>query len=757
MRQIVESKSAISPEVGSFYKNFIFKNTTSQDIEDWSNILSAEVGRLNHIYIVIDAFDECSKVTQAGLLQELRKIVKSPRVKLLVTARPMEQVEIDPARTKTLEIYANQGDMRLYLEAEIDREERLSQIIRPDQTLRGQIVDAIISKANGMFLTAKLHLSSIASKHSLFEVRNSLDTLAEDLDGVYDEAMFSIQQQDKDDVQLAENVLVWVACAKMPLRTIELREALAVKPDKGSLDLAATPDATSMVNICAGLVTIDERNDVIRLLHSTTQDYFDRYLSTRFPRAQSYLASTCLNYLLMVGSQLRSLPNPARDANFPFFLYATACWSTHLRNAETSGSLDKSLAEKVARLLTNFPSLLIDWHGRSREDWRLLAREPDAPIPLHFAITQDLPSLARTLIQNKTNIDSLDSHGRSALQLAVRQGNQSILLALLQADSLVLRADSFGRTVLYDAICQGSTAVVQLLLGDAMDSGTKSALWHLTAKNAMKDENLRAIKVLVDLISPDITIERLFNEFLSALVARNQPGQWGPGGALQHLSHSANVCRADTTVFAPHLFAWETESSDTGVLFARVADSLVIFSSRLIENLDKSAMLELAEASVLVLPENSNHPAPVGLAFSSGCEPRTGRKLEPTSLIDVGRLLETDPLSTMLKGQQRRFSLLHRLSDYPDEIWRTSFSHSGTKLAIAGRKGGIVIYETETYTLTQRLDQAPHERRLLSGAVIGFAWSPDDCKILAMYSAGVACVWDLEVSLTSRILSQKIC
>lgn len=148
--------------------------------------------------------------------------------------------------------------MRLYLENQTRREERLSRLTQPGPTLRERIVDTIVSKANGMFLAAELHLASLASKHSLSRVRKALDTIPVDLEGVYNETMFRIGQQNKDDVELAKNVLAWISYAQEPLSIMELLHALAMDPDEVTLDPEAMPDAATLVDICAGLVTIDD-------------------------------------------------------------------------------------------------------------------------------------------------------------------------------------------------------------------------------------------------------------------------------------------------------------------------------------------------------------------------------------------------------------------------------------------------------------------------------------------------------------------
>lgn len=761
VRQILERKSTISRRISNLYDNFI-KTQKSPSIDGWTSCLLDEISSSDHIYLVIDAFDECSEANRArsGLLCELRKVIKDPRVRLLITARPMTQAEIDPDRTQTLEIHAKPEDIRLYLENQVDQEERLSRIIRPDPDLRQRIIGTIVSKANGMFLAAELHLASLASKHSLSKVRKSLDTIPEHLDGVYDEAMLRIEQQTKDDAELAVSVLAWISCAQRPLRIIELLQALAVDLDEDMLDPEAMPDVTTLVDICAGLITIDESSDVIRLVHLTTQDYFLRSRATHFPLAHRNITGSCLAYLSIREFQSGCSPSEnlfsIRLNRNPFLAYAATYWATHLRDTEADGSVDDCLREKTLDLLTNTPLFRNMYQTEYMQRKGLfISRGPNASVPLHFAISHDLTWIAHELIQRVPDINGLDPHGRSALEIAVHRRNQTIVLGLLQAGTIVGRTNFLGRTVLYNAAWDQPNTTVQMVFQEVRDSEIKSALWNTAVKDAVKDRNLRAIKALMRLADANIEVRRLFHEVLSALVARDLQQQWSLAEIVKCMPESTHIYRVDTTAFGPLLFGWETKSH---ALFARVTDTHVIFSMKLAESFNKALIDEIAESSVLVLPEDGNTSGCVGLALQTvnlDCESCTGEDMiVRRNVVNYHRLLETGPLSSMLKKQCQPFTLLHRLREYPDEIWRVAFSHDGEKLAITGRKGGILIYNTNNYDSPQSLrepsdniDRGP----IPDYGINNITWSPDDLKILATYQNYGARVWDVQVSFTISV------
>jgi hypothetical protein len=109
--------------------------------------------------------------------------------------------------------------------------------------------------------------------------------------------MERINGQIKEREELAEQVLSWITCAKSPLATTELQHALGVEVGEPKLDADNFSQIEDIVSVCTGLVTIDEESGIIRLVHYTTQEYFERTQSQWFPDAQTNMNITCVTYL----------------------------------------------------------------------------------------------------------------------------------------------------------------------------------------------------------------------------------------------------------------------------------------------------------------------------------------------------------------------------------------------------------------------------------------------------------------------------
>jgi hypothetical protein len=70
-----------------------------------------------------------------------------------------------------------------------------------------------------------------------------------------------------------------------------------VEPGEAELDPDNLPHVEDLLSVCAGLVVVDWESAVIRLVHYTTQEYFERIKDTWDPGAPLHITSICLTYL----------------------------------------------------------------------------------------------------------------------------------------------------------------------------------------------------------------------------------------------------------------------------------------------------------------------------------------------------------------------------------------------------------------------------------------------------------------------------
>ncbi|KAJ7618957.1 hypothetical protein B0H17DRAFT_883367, partial [Mycena rosella] len=69
-----------------------------------------------------------------------------------------------------------------------------------------------------------------------------------------------------------------------PLRPAELGEVLAVESGTTTLYPDNLIDIDTILSVCAGLVIVDQGDDLVRFIHCTTQDYLEEIQADAFPR-----------------------------------------------------------------------------------------------------------------------------------------------------------------------------------------------------------------------------------------------------------------------------------------------------------------------------------------------------------------------------------------------------------------------------------------------------------------------------------------
>lgn len=196
---------------------------------------------------------------------------------------------------------------------------------------------------------AEIYLTSLEDKATPRAVRSALGQFERQvpgstevqrrrvLDKAYQQAMERITGQKAGFRTLALKVLCWITCAARPLAPLELQHALAVEAGDSELDEDNMPRIDRIVSVCAGLVTVDEESQVIRLVHYTSQEFFQVGWRVWFPTAHDDMATVCITYLSFkhfeTGLCLSYEEYKERLRIYQLYLYAVFYVGQHLHKA----------------------------------------------------------------------------------------------------------------------------------------------------------------------------------------------------------------------------------------------------------------------------------------------------------------------------------------------------------------------------------------------------------------------------------------
>ena len=314
--------------------------------------------------------------------------------------------------------------------------------------------------------------------------------------------MDRIEGQTKNSRELAKQVLSWITCARRPLTTLELRYALAVEVDESELDEENLPEIENMISVCAGLVTLDEESDIIRLVHHTTQEYFERTWTSWFPNVQKDIAITCVTYLSFdafeAGFCQTDEDFEARLQLNPLYDYAARNWGYHAHAASTDVvQLIPGFLTNVAKMAGSSQAMMAFkyYKGDSGYSQRVPRQITGAHLAAYFGLTE----MMSTLIKKGYQLDCKDTNGRTPLSWATENGREAMVELLLERGADLESKDAeYGQTPLSWAAENGHEAVVKLLLERGADVDSKNEWGRTPLSWAAENGHEAVVELLLE-------------------------------------------------------------------------------------------------------------------------------------------------------------------------------------------------------------------------------------------------------------------
>ena len=375
-------------------------------------------------------------------------------------------------------------------------------------------------------------MNSLAKEDNIRELKESLQSLPKDLDKTYDNALERIRQQEPRKLARADQVLRLVSCARRPLKLEEMQQMLSIRLGDTCIDPEAVPKSESVISTCCGLVVVEDDSQIVRLVHYTCGEYFQRNMqSYRSPEAHGYIAGVLITYLnfttftsfsLMKELQDATDEAAARDPNFTLswseertvvenyidgFLegyallqYAAVNWGHHVREAftgirshpdacTTSHNSDKNEVDKVWTLARLTQDLLgkesnmdctneVFHHVEKQFDSIGLGYEFLAPMyltSLHVTASFGILYLVKYYLDQGVDIDAKDSEGMTALHKAAKYGHEDVVRLLLTSGAAIGIRDQWEQNALVWAVGANEVSVSRVLLQNAIDPGFQTS------------------------------------------------------------------------------------------------------------------------------------------------------------------------------------------------------------------------------------------------------------------------------------------
>jgi ankyrin repeat protein len=317
--------------------------------------------------------------------------------------------------------------------------------------------------------------------------------------------MERIGGQVKDQEELAKQVLSWITCAKRLLTTLELQHALAVEVGESALDEENLPQIEDMVSVCAGLVAVDKESKIIRLVHYTTQEYFERTQNHWFPNAETDITAICVTYLSF---HVFKSGFCQTDAEFEerlrlnqLYNYAAHNWGHHAREALALCQEVTDLFKCEAKVEASSQALMaVKWYtSQSNYSQKVPRRITGLHLAAYFGVQEAVHAVLGSHYLNST-----DSYGRTPLSWAAANGHEAVVKLLVEkgAEMETKDKDSSGQTPLSWAASRGHEAVVKLLLEKGAELETKDSKYSRTPLSyAAENGHEAVVKLLLEKVA----------------------------------------------------------------------------------------------------------------------------------------------------------------------------------------------------------------------------------------------------------------
>ncbi|KAF5711848.1 transient receptor potential channel pyrexia [Fusarium mundagurra] len=502
LKQLSENQPSLFKPVEELY-NKRKASRTRPSLQELGRVLQLVAATYSRVYIVLDALDECETTdgTLPNFIQQVLDLQSATSTNILATSRYIPEIKEKFRKAVSLKIRASEPDNKPELQEEIKTR--------------------ILESVQGMFLLAQLHLDSLVGKRSPKAVRTILKALPSNsntskaYDKAYGDAMKRIEDQLTDQAILAKEALMWISCARRLLSPVELQHALGIEIDSTDFDEENLSEIPDIVSACAGLVTVDEQSNTVRLAHFTTQEYFERTQDQWFPNAAQEITVKTLTYLSydLIVDQVRTARSPKPDItvqkaaeksdavidqskdektgppspglgrsksqdwkiknevtendedydvkkmlrDYPLCRYASCHWGYHARNVSEMPDIVKNFlsSEKLVKVT---------------ERLRYAGGFNPGTTGLHEAAYFGFEEAAEWMLQ-RYSIDALDSYNVSILEMACGLGHLSL------AETLLKKGANLRGTPITYAARRGQDAIVTYLFqyGAPLEPGALEA------------------------------------------------------------------------------------------------------------------------------------------------------------------------------------------------------------------------------------------------------------------------------------------
>lgn len=561
-RQLASQKPELPLQVRKLYKQMT-EDEERPGVDDVMLLITSLCDSFETVFICVDGLTECDANGERPILISKLRWMRNHSARVYVTTCIHNRIpepcachdDIYDEFENPLEIIAVEEDVAKSLLQRLGGDVQSESLFAELKTTKKALIDPIVSDCGGMYLMAQLKLDKelhrlrkMADQNELKEDSStSLEGATEDQNkmAVWREGLRIIREQHPFRRDLALRTLSWVLYLKEPLLIREFAQALSINAESappfiingveiriqgsiakrgGAVDAVLDEDvatnfarhddpggtawesATSLTEICEGLITFDEDGKVI-LSDNCTPDPSTDDLKELVPDPHLRIARTCLAMLCkpeyLASNVLDRVENEKEMKELqwpvPFKWYAKQYWVSHYEACN-----DEALDDLVVKYFCTIYKHPARWVEERHRIWQptsyVVVKDDETPL-LKAARLGMNRVLAKLLSMERYDIHAESWKRESASSVAVAAGHISIVQLLYKHGALLVDyRDDYGYTLLHMAARKDDDIMVALLIWCGISANTKSAGHRpvLPIQMAAESNSARALDMLLE-------------------------------------------------------------------------------------------------------------------------------------------------------------------------------------------------------------------------------------------------------------------
>ncbi|KAF8245041.1 hypothetical protein K440DRAFT_663078 [Wilcoxina mikolae CBS 423.85] len=418
------------------------------------------------IYLIIDGLDEIDNEERGSIISTLCRLRDIENLRVCFSSRSETDITDKLSHIYPVSIgSANDADIGTYITKE--GEAVINQFKSCDYegpevecTIR-DVLKKAKSKANGMFLLARLIIHELRACSTLEELEKAGDIMPSGLDEAYGRILERIHP-DSPKKKLSDSekskackILVWVICSFKPLKSDHIKKLLAIEVGNNHLD-GRRKLIKRLEELCGPLLDLDKDGSVY-IVHYSAKEYLtspeSRISASKnlgpligLENSHCYVATVCLTYLsfdCFSEGQTRDVDEMSQHicaGDYFFHEYAEVYWVEHVRHSigadeqkrqQLYGTVQKfvtfqrdvrtalafSFNKEHSQIRQSFPNdvyfAIMDYHLWNLTSEKALADAENNPWKLRGAIAR-IRQITENLLSSA--VDPNDATTRSVLE-----------------------------------------------------------------------------------------------------------------------------------------------------------------------------------------------------------------------------------------------------------------------------------------------------------------------------------------------------